>query len=224
MKPTQPLQATLYKEMIGRVQETDQSVPYRDGNWLYYHRTEEGKQYPIHCRKKGSVDAPEEVVLDMNAMAKGKEFLEMGVYEVSDDGNRLAFSTDEKGFREYTLHVKDLRTGAPLSEKIPQVSSAAWAADNHTLFYVTEDDAKRPYRVWRHTLGAKTDTLVYEEKDARFTVEVDRSRSKRFVYVAIGSKTTDEVRYLRADHPDEPLKIIAPREKDHEYSVDDRAH
>lgn len=221
MKPTQPLQETLYQEMLGRVQETDQSVPYREGDWLYYHRTEAGKQYPIYCRKKGSVDAPEEVVLDMNAMAKGKEFLEMGVYEVSDDGNRLAFSTDEKGFREYTLYVKDLQTGALLREKIPRVSGAAWAADNRTLFYVTEDDAKRADRVWRHDLGEKEDALIYEEKDALFTVEVDRSRSKRFVYVAIGSKTTDEVRYLRADHPDDLLKIISPREKDHEYSVDD---
>src|SRR5579862_1964651 len=221
MGPTKPLQETLYKEMLGRVQEADQSVPYRDGGWLYYHRTEEGKQYAIDCRKKGSVDAPEEVVLDLNAMAAGKKFLELGVYEVSDDGNLLAFSTDETGFRDYTLYVKDLRTGALLSEKIPRVESAAWASDNHTLFYVTEDDAKRAYRVWRHSLGATNDTLIYEEKDALFSVEVDRSRSKRFLYVAIGSKTTDEVRYLRADHPDEPLMIISPREKDHEYSVDD---
>jgi oligopeptidase B len=108
-----------------------------------------------------------------------------------------------------------------LSEKIPRVDSAAWAADNQTLFYVTEDDAKRAWRVWRHKLGENTDTLVYEEPDALFTVEVDRSHSKRFVYVAIGSKTTDEVRYLRADHPDEPLMILTPREQDHEYSADD---
>ncbi|HXI84560.1 MAG TPA: S9 family peptidase [Verrucomicrobiae bacterium] len=221
MKPTKPLQETLYQEMLGRVQETDQSVPYREGDWFYYHRTEEGKQYPTHCRKKGSVDAPEEVTLDLNEMAKGKGFLEIGVYEVSDDGNLLAFSTDETGFREYALHVKDLRTGEMRSEKIPLVSSAAWASNNETLFYVTEDDAKRPYRVWRHNLGDTNDTLIYEEKDALFDVSISRSRSKRFVYIAIGSKTTDEVRYLRSDHPDEPPKIIAPRQKDHEYNVDD---
>jgi len=221
MKPTKPLQETLYQEMLGRVQETDQSVPYRQGDWFYYHRTEEGKQYQTHCRKKGSVDAPEEVTLDLNEMSKGKEFLEINVYEPSDDGNLLAFSTDETGFREYALHVKDLRTGQIRSEKIPLVSSAAWASNNETLFYVTEDDAKRPYRVWRHNFGEEKDTLIYEEKDALFNVGVSRSRSRRFVYVDIASKTTDEVRYLSADHPDEPLKIIAPRQKDHEYNVDD---
>jgi len=221
MKPIKPLQETLYQEMLGRVQETDQSVPYREGDWFYYHRTEEGKPYPIHCRKKGSIAAPEEITLDLNEMAKGKVFLEIGVYEVSDNGNLLAFSTDDIGFREYTLHVKDLRTGETGSEKIPLVSSAAWASNNETLFYVTEDDAKRPYRVWRHNLGEKEDTLIYEEKDALFDVGVSRSRSKRFVYVFIGSKTTDEVRYLRADHPDESMQIIAPRQKEHEYNVDD---
>jgi oligopeptidase B len=221
MKPTKPLLETLYQEMLGRVQEPDESVPYRQGDWFYYHRTEEGKQYPTDCRKRGSTDAPEEITLDLNEMAKGKEFLEINVYEVSDDGNLLAFSTDETGFRDYTLYVKDLRSGKIRNEKIPHVSDAAWASNNETLFYVTEDDAKRPYQVWRHNLGEEEDTLVYEEKDALFDVGVNRSRSKRFVYVTINSKTTDEVRYLRADHPDDSLKIIAPRQKDLEYNVDD---
>jgi oligopeptidase B len=221
MKPTKPLQDKIYMEMLARVQEPDDTVPYRDGDWLYYRRTEPGKQYPTYLRKRASTNATEEIVLDLNAMAVGKEFLDVGVTEVSDDGNLLAFSTDETGFREYTLYVKDLRTGALLSEKIPRVDSVAWTTDNQTFFYVTEDDAKRAYRVRRHKLGEKEDTLVYEEKDALFTVEVDRSHSKRFVYVAIGSKTTDEIRYLPADHPDEPLKTLSPREQDHEYSADD---
>jgi oligopeptidase B len=221
MKPTKPLQETLYQEMLGRVQEPDESVPYQKGDWFYYYRTEEGKQYQTDCRKRGSANAPEEVTLDLNEMAKSKEFLEINVYEVSDDGNLLAFSTDETGFRDYTLYVKDLRSGEIRSEKIPHVSDAVWAANNETLFYVTEDDAKRPYRVWRHNLGEDKDTLAYEEKDALFDVGINRSRSKRFVYVTISSKTTDEVRYLRADHPDEPLKIVALRQKDHEYNVDD---
>ena len=146
-------------------------------------------------------------------MAKGRDFLEINVYEVSDDGNLLAFSTDETGFRDYTLYVKDLRSGEMRNEKIPHVSDAAWAANNETLFYVTEDDAKRPYRVWRHNLGEAQDALVYEEKDALFDVGVNRSRSKRFVYVTISSKTTDEVRYLRADHPDESAedRFAAPK-------------
>ena len=221
MKPTKPLQENIYNEMLARVQEPDDTVPYRDGDWLYYRRTEPGKQYPTYLRKRASTNATEEILLDLNAMAEGKAFLDVGVTEVTDDGNLLAYSTDETGFRDYTLYVKDLRTGAVLDEKIPRVDSAAWAADNRTLFYVTEDDAKRAYRVWRHRLGEKQDALVYEEKDALFTVEVDRSHSKRFVYVAIGSKTTDEVRYLRADHPEEPLQTLARREQDREYSADD---
>jgi oligopeptidase B len=221
MKPTKPLQDKIYGEMLARVQEPDDTVPYRDGDWLYFRRTEPGKQYPTYLRKRASTNATEEIILDLNAMAQGKEFLDVGVTEVSDDGNLLAFTTDETGFREYTLYVKDLRTGVLLGEKIPRVDSVAWTTDNQTLFYVTEDDAKRACRVWRHKLGEKADTLVYEEKDALFTAEVDRSHSKRFVYVAIGSKTTDEVRYLSADHPEEPLKILTPREQDHEYSADD---
>jgi len=221
MKPTKPLQDRIYNEMLARVQEPDDSVPYRDGDWLYFRRSEPGKQYPTYLRKRASTNATEQIVLDLNAMAEGKPFLDVGVSEVSDDGNWLAFSEDETGFRDYTLYVKDLRTGAMLDEKIPRVDSAAWAADNHTLFYVTEDDAKRAYRVWRHRLGEKQDALVYEEKDALFTVEVDRSHSKRFVYVAIGSKTTDEVRYVPADHPAEAFKILSPREQDREYGVDD---
>ncbi|MGA2604653.1 MAG: S9 family peptidase [Verrucomicrobiia bacterium] len=221
MKPTKPLQENIYNEMLARVQEPDDTVPYRDGDWLYYRRTEPGKQYPTYLRKRASTNTTEEILLDLNAMAEGKAFLDVGVSEVTDDGNLLAFSTDETGFRDYTLYVKDLRTGAVLDEKIPRVDSAAWAADNRTLFYVTEDDAKRAYRVWRRQLGEKQDSLVYEEKDALFTVEVDRSHSKRLVYVAIGSKTTDEVRYLRADHPEEPLQTLARREQDREYSADD---
>ncbi len=221
MKPTKSLQDKIYGEMLARVQEPDDSVPYRDGDWLYYRRTEPGKQYPAYLRKRASTNSTEEILLDLNAMAAGKAFLDVGVTEASDDGNLLAFSTDETGFREYTLYVKDLRTGALLSEKIPRVDTVAWAADNQTFFYVTEDDAKRAWRVWRHKLGETADTPVYEEKDALFTVEVDRSHSKRFVYIAIGSKTTDEVRYVPADHPDVPLKTLTPRELDHEYSADD---
>ena len=147
---------------------------------MYYQRTEELKQYPIYCRKKGSINAPEEIFLDLNEMAKGKEFFDIGASEVSDDGKLLAFSTDETGFRDYTLHVKDLTTGEILSENISHVSATAWAANNRTLFYVTEDDAKRPYRVWRHNLGEKNDALIYEEKDALFDVDMGKSRSQAF--------------------------------------------
>ena len=220
MKPAQPLQEALYKEMLGHIQETDSSVPYRDGDWLCYHRTEEGEQYPIYCRKQGTTNSAEEITLDMNAMAKGKAFLAVGVYEVSDDGKLLAFSTDETGFRKYTLYVKDLQTGSLLPEKIPHVENAVWAADNKTLFYVTEDDAKRPYRLWRHELRAKNDTLLYEETDALFALGIGRSRSKAYIFAESASKTSTEVRYLRANQPTDTFQVIAPRAKDHEYDVD----
>jgi oligopeptidase B len=166
MKPTEAFQETLYKEMVGRIKETDENVPYRLGDYYYYSRTEKGKQYPIYCRKKGSLDAREEITLDLNELAKGQKYLALGAYQVSDDGHLLAYSTDITGFREYTLYVKDLRTGKLLSDRIEKVGSVNWAADNRTFFYTTEDAAKRPYRLYRHTLGSATDDLVYEEPDA----------------------------------------------------------
>src|SRR5499426_4450819 len=146
MKPTETFQGTLYQEMLDRIKEDDSSVPYRRGGHFYYSRTEKGKQYSIHCRKAGRLDAPEEVTLDLNALAAGHPFFSLGAYAISDDGHLLAYSTDVTGFREYTLYVKDLRMGALLPVAIPKVASVAWAADNSTIFYVTEDEAKRPYR------------------------------------------------------------------------------
>jgi len=220
MKPTLPLQEKLYREMLGHIQETDRGVAYRDGDWLYYYRTEAGKQYRIHCRKRGSLAAPEEVLLDLNQLAAGKEFIDLGVFVVSDDGNRLAYSLDATGFQEFTLFVKDLRTGQLLTEKIPQVASCVWAADNKTLFYVTEDDAKRSCRLWRHELGATQDTLVYEEKDALYSLGIGRSRSKAYVFAVSASRTSSEFRYLRADQPAEAWRAVTPRVADHEYDMD----
>ena len=153
MKPTEPFQAALYGEMLGRIQETDMSVPHRDGGYFYYSRTEAGKQYPILCRKKESLEAPEEVTLDLNALAEGHRFFSLGAYAVSDDGNLLAYSTDVTGFREYTLQIKDLRTGEILPERIEQTGSVSWAGDDRTLFYTVEDAAKRPHRMYRHEAG-----------------------------------------------------------------------
>ncbi len=224
MKETAPLQEKLYAEMLGRIQETDLSVPYRKGDFLYYSRTEEGKSYPIYCRKHGSVDAPEEITLDLNELAKGERFMARGDYEISDDGRLLAYTLDNTGFREYTLHVKDLRTGKVFSENVPRVSSVAWAADNKTLFYVVDNDAKRPYRLFRHRLGAPSsaDALVYEEKDAMFTLGVERSRSRTHVLLESSSHTASEWRYLPAGEPEGAFRVVAPREKDHQYDVDHR--
>jgi oligopeptidase B len=220
MHPTQPLQEALYREMLGHIQETDTSVAHRDGDWLYYHRTETAKQYPIYCRRLPLPGAPEQITLDLNQLAEGLSFLDLGAYEVSDDGNLLAYTLDTTGFQEFTLYVKDLRAGSLHSEKIPHVAGCVWAADNRTLFYLTEDDAKRSYRLWRHELGATNDTLVYEEHDALFDLGLGRSRSKAYIFAASASKTTTEYRYLRADQPTGAWKIIAPRQSDHQYDVD----
>ncbi len=220
MKPTEAFQQALYKEMLGRIQETDLSVPYRKGGYFYYARTEEGKQYPIHCRKKGSLEAKEEVILDLNELAAGKEFLGIEVFAVSDDGNLLAYSTDTTGFRVYTLFVKDLRTGKVLADRAEDVDTIAWAADNQTLFYTTKDAAKRPYRLYRHRLGVAPDDLLYEEKDEKFTVAVNRSRSQAYLFLTVGSHTTAEVRYAPADQPAAEWKLVEPRTAGHEYYLD----
>jgi oligopeptidase B len=224
MKPTEALQSKLYEEMLGRIKETDLSVPYRQGGYFYYSRTEKGKQYPIYCRKKGTIEAPEQVMLDVNEMAKGERFMAVADLEVSDDGNVLAYTNDNVGFREYRLHVKDLSTGKDLPETVEKVSSVAWAADNKTLFYTVDDAAKRPYRLYRHALGSdpKNDTLVYEEKDEMFRVNVHRSRSQKVLFLVSGSHTADEWRFLPADKPEGVFSLIAPREKEHEYAVDHR--
>src|SRR5262245_52050758 len=221
LKPTEKLQEDLYKEMLGRIKETDLSVPYLEDGYYYYSRTEKGKQYQIYCRKKGSLEAPEEITIDLNELSKGHEFLGLAQYEVSDDGKLLAYGIDFTGYRQYTLFVKNLATGETLPEKIERVDGVAWASDNKTLFYVVEDDAKRPYRMYRHRLGATgADDLIYEEKDEMFTLDVGRSRSGAFIIADINSHTASEVRYLPAGTPDGEWKLIAAREKEHEYDVD----
>ncbi|MGH8679605.1 MAG: oligopeptidase B, partial [Burkholderiales bacterium] len=174
MKPSQALQRKLYREVLSRIKETDTEVPYRKGGFFYYSRTRKRRQYRILCRKRGSLSAREQVILDLNVLAKGKPFLGLGVLDPSPDGSLLAYSTDFTGFREYTLAVKDLRSGRLLPERIEKVRSAAWASDNRTLFYVSEDASKRAYRVWRRVLGQADETLLYEEQDTRFSVRVER--------------------------------------------------
>src|SRR5206468_1514661 len=153
-------------------------------------------------------------------LAQGHPYLGLGAVAVSDDGHRLAYTTDVTGFREYTLYVKDLRTGDLAPDRIEKVVSVAWAADGETLFYVTEDPAKRPYRLYRHRLGAIADDLVYEEQDALFNLGVERSRSLTYLFASSASFTTTEVRYLPAREPAAPWQVLLAREKDHEYHVD----
>jgi oligopeptidase B len=223
MKPTVGLQEKLYKEMLSHIKQTDVQVPYRQGEHFYYTRTEEGKQYPIFCRKKGSLDAAEEVLLDLNEMAKGQKFMSIGTFTPSDDGNLLAYSTDNTGYRQYTLHVKDLRTGHDLSENIERVNYVAWATDNKTFFYVTEDPVtKRSDKFFRHVLGSDKSDLVYDEKDELFDLYTFRSRDKAIIFVGAESKTSTDVRFLPADNPSAELRLVLARQPDHEYDVDHR--
>jgi oligopeptidase B len=222
LKPTVGFQEKLYQEMLGRILQTDLSVPYRLRGYLYFTRTEEGKQYPIHCRRLDVEGSTEELLLELNDLARGYSFLGLGAFEVSDDNQLLAYSLDTTGFRQYTLRIKDLRAGADLPESFDRVTSAAWAADNRTLFYTIEDETtKRSYRLLRHVLGGgEPDKLLYEETDERFQVQVERSRSGAFLMLTAASHTASEVRYLPAGQPDGKFLLIAPREDEHEYYVD----
>lgn len=223
MRPAEELRETLYREMLGRIRETDVNVPWRLGEWLYYSRTEEGKQYSIICRKALEKEAPEQIVLDLNALAAGHEFLSLGDFDVSSDGNLLAYSTDTTGFRQYRLFIKDLRSGDLLADRVERVSSISWASDNRTIFLVTEDHAKRPYRLYRHRVGGEgEDDLVFEEKDELYRMWITRSRSRRYFFLTSASATTSEVRYLETDRPGEDFRLIDPRQEGREYYVDHR--
>ena len=222
MKPTEPLQKKLYDEMVGRIKETDVEVPYREGDYFYYTRTEAGKQYPIRCRKKATDDAPEEVLLDVNQFAQGHAFMTIAAFAVSPDGNLLAYSYDDTGYRQFTLAVKDLRTGKTLTDRAERVGSVVWANDNQTIFYTQEDPvAKRQYRLYRHAMGsADPDALVYEEPDERFVVEAFKTRSQAFIFLISRSHTTSEARYIPAVQPDAEWKIVEPRKQGVEYYPD----
>ena len=304
LRPTEGLQEKLYQEMLGRIQQTDLSVPYLLRGYEYYTRTVEGQQYPIYCRRKStsgteSQSEPldraakdarairnqisdigqrkeEEVLLDLNELAAGHTYMGLGIFEVSDDNQRLAYATDTTGYRQYTLEVKRLKavtseenSGSPATFgmtamgegegasstnhadmgqdphtfRVERVTSAAWSADGRALFYVTEDEVtKRSNRLWRHefkvvasqrqekSLASATnaggdppssgDELIYEEKDERFRIDVERSRSGAYLFLVCNSHTTSEVRYLRADRPMSGFELVTPREDDHEYYLD----
>jgi oligopeptidase B len=222
LRPTEDLQEKLYQEMLGRILQTDLSVPYVLRGYRYYTRTEEGKQYSIYCRERDSDGSAEELLLDLNDLAEGHSFLGLGSFDVSDDNHLLAYSTDTTGFRQYTLRIKDLRNGATLPERIERITSVAWAADHRTIFYTIEDETtKRSYRLYRHVLGSTdADALVFEELDERFRIQVDRTRSNAYLLLTIASHTTSEVRFLPAGEPSGEFRLIAHREDNHEYYAD----
>jgi len=235
-RPTFELQDRLYGEMLARTKETDVTVPYRDRGWFYYQRAVEKLPYPIYCRKRASgaaVDdrtgattiATEQVLLDLNELGRERKFVELGASEISDDGNLFAFALDTTGFRQYELQVKDFRTDKVFPETIPRVDRVAWSADGKTLFYVSQDaTTKRANRLYRHQLGTDraTDVLVYEEKDEMFKLDLSRTRSRAYLVATSSSKTTSEVRTVRADRPGDSWQVIEPRRHEVKYSVDHR--
>lgn len=220
LAPTKPLQEQLYQEMLARIKQTDLSVPYLDRGYHYYTRTEEGRQYPIHCRKAGSLDAAEEVLLDLNLLAEGKSYMALGAFAVSDDGQLLAYSTDDTGYRDYRLRVKDLRTREHLPAQVEHSGSVAWAIDGRTLFYTVEDEAKRPYRLYRHTLGSESHELLYEEQDEAFRIGVGRTRSGQYLILYTGSHTTSDARFLPAADPQGEWRLFSARVHEREYDLD----
>jgi oligopeptidase B len=214
-------QEALYKDMLSRIKETDENVPYRKGDYWYYSRTEQGKQYNIHCRRKGSLDAPEEIVLDLNELAKGKGFLSLNAYNVSPDGKWLAYSLDITGFRQYTLYFKNLVTGQILDDKVERVTSTAWANDNKTFFYVTEDaTTKRSNQLYRHVLGDKMDALLFEEKDELYGLGVDATRSQGYIIATSVSSETTEQRVLDAGRPQGEFMVYLKRQDNIRYFID----
>lgn len=222
LKGTEGLQKKLYDELIGRIKQTDENVPVRRGEYFYYMRTVEGKQYPINCRKKGSLSAPEEILVDQNALAAGQKYFRIGAYQPSPNQELLAYTVDTEGDEVYTLVVKDLKTGKMLTDQVRGVYySLAWANDNKTLFYNVLDSAKRPYKIFRHTLGtdAKADVEVFHEKDERFEAEVAKTKSGEYLFIDSNSKITSEVLYLKADQPQGPFQVLLPRKEGIEYGA-----
>jgi oligopeptidase B len=228
MAGTEDLQKQLYDEMLSHIKETDVSVPFRDRQYWYYSRTEQGQQYEIFCRKRGTAEAPEgeeEILLDVNELAEHESFMALGTMVVSDDGQLLAYSCDNRGFRQYKLYVKDLRTGEVMPERVDRVGSVVWAADNRTLFYTVEDEEqKRQFQCYRHVLGApiEQDELVYEEKDERFNIGAGRTRDDKYIILESASHTTTEEQFLPANEPRGEWRLIEPRRDDIEYYADHR--
>ncbi len=223
MQDTKDLQEKLYKEILSRIKETDLSVPVPMGGYFYYSRTEKGKQYRIHCRKKGNLEAPEEILLDENEMAKGHRYFRLGIFKMSPDHQKLAYGTDTDGSETYTIRVRELASGKLLADEIFNAyPNMEWAEDNKTFFYTVLDEAKRPYQLKRHELGSDPakDALAYHEKDESFFLSVYKTKDRKFLMLELASKITSEVHFMPAEKPLDPFRVIQPRQKDIEYSAE----
>lgn len=222
LAPLKALEESLYTEIISHIAQDDTSPPAKDGAYEYWSKVEQGKQYPIFLRKLVA-KGPDEVLLDLNERGKGKAFIGLGGLDVSDDAKQLLYLTDETGFRQFTMEIKDLTKGTLWPEKALRVDGTAWAADSKTIFYVVENDAKRPYRVYRHTLGTDQakDPVVYEEKDERYELSIGRSASRKYIVITSTSKLSSESLVIDAKKPTEAPKLIEPRAEGVKYYVDD---
>lgn len=220
---TKPLEEQLYQEIVGRIKEDDSGVPVLRDGWYYYSRTERGKQYPIFARKRGSLEAAEEIYFDQNKEAEGYAFFQLAGMEVSPNHQLLAILVDTNGYEDFALRVKDLRTGAWLEDRVEKVSwGLAWANDNRTLFYMTFDSAKRGDKVWRHELGTPhaRDVMVYHDSDPLFNVNLHRDRSEAWIVMGSGSFTSSEVHVVPTDAPTTAPRMLAARRPNVEYSVE----
>lgn len=218
----QPLVDELYKEMLGRIKQTDLSVPVKRGDYWYFTKVEEGKQYPTFLRSKTPDGKDPEVLLDQNKMAEGFKYFALGAFAPSDDGNLLAYSTDTTGYRQYKLQIKDLRTGTLLPDTIERVTSVEWSPDGKFIFIGQEDEvSKRSDKIWRHELGTKNTDLIFEEKDVYFNTGIGRSRDKKMYFIASYAKTSTEFRYLPANAvKDGKFSVLSLRREGHEYFAD----
>jgi oligopeptidase B len=222
MKPTLHLQDALYNEIRGRIKEEDISVPVKIDDYYYYSRTETGKQYQVHCRKKGSLAAKEEILLDENALAKGQKFFRLGTLEVSPNHKLLAYSTDTSGNEQFDLRIKSLETGGLLPDEIKNCSGAfVWANDNKTFIYDQLDETHRPYKALKHVLGTSVsqDSALYEENDQRFFLGISKSRDKKFIFIEVESELSSETRFLDANQPEQEPKLVRARENNVLYYV-----
>ena len=224
LKHTEALQQKLFDEIVGRIKQTDMSVPYKERGYHYYTRYEEGKEYPIYCRKKGTIETEEEILLNVNEMAEGYDYYHVAGFTVSHDNNLIAYGVDTVSRRKYTLYFKDLRTDEVLTDQIPNTAGhAAWANDNKTVFYPLKDETTlRSHKIMKHVLGtlASNDAEVFHELDPTFNTYAFKSKSRKYIFIASEHTLSTEYRYLDADDPDGEFKIIQPRERDLEYHVD----
>lgn len=221
MKDTEVFQKKLYDEMLGRIKQTDNSVPYLENGYYYYTRYEEGKEYPIYCRKKGNLEAAEEILLNVNEMAEGYAYFQVGDYSVSPDNHMLAFSVDTVSRRKYTIHFKDLKTGEVFTDEISNTAGGvSWANDNKTVFFSTKDETLRANKIHRYTIGEQAPVQVYEEDDATFSTFVYRTKSGQYMVIGSDATMASEYRILEADNPTGEFRIFEPRHEDMLYDID----